>query len=115
MLSNHSSLTRLGVTISTTTYVVTVANSNDFYTVFNLTDRSITSLVNTGCFINSYNGNPDYSSKAINALHQVYVIFGLVTMRTLCSIFSDHPYFEADSDRQVRFHQDPIQHEQPQI
>lgn len=51
----------MNVTISTVPYEITVSDSTAFYTVFNVTDRSVSSLSKTGCFINNYNGNPDYS------------------------------------------------------
>ena len=80
MMSNHSSLNRLNVTISTVNYEVTVADSNAFYTVFNLTDRSLASLIGTGCFINNYNGNPDYAAGALSGSYQVYVVFAFLMM-----------------------------------
>jgi hypothetical protein len=70
----------MNVTISTVNYEVTVSNSESFYKVFNLTDRSLGSLVGTGCFVNNYNGSPNYSSAAISTSYQVYVVFALVIM-----------------------------------
>lgn len=70
----------MNVTISTVNYEVTVSNSFNFYTVFNVTDRSISSLVGTGCFINNYNSSPDYSSQAMKTSYQIYVVFGLIIM-----------------------------------
>ena len=64
MFSNASKLQKMNVTISTLNYEVTVASENDFYTVFNLTDRSLDSLVKTGCFINNYSDSVDYTSQA---------------------------------------------------
>lgn len=82
MLSHNSSLTRLNVTISTVKYEITTSSSNNFYTEFNVTDRSVSALVNTGCFINNYQGSEmDYSSKAMTTQHQVYVAFGFILMR----------------------------------
>ena len=79
-MKNHSSLTRMNVTISTVPYEITVSDSNKFYTVFNVTNRSVSSLVNTGCFINNYNGNPDYSSGSMNSTYQVFVFFSFFAM-----------------------------------
>ena len=79
-LSSHTNLARLNVTISTVNYEISTFSSTDFFKVFNVTDRSLASLVNTGCFINNYNGNPDYSSKALTTSYQIYVAFGFLIM-----------------------------------
>lgn len=70
----------MNVTISTVNYEVTVANADNFYKIFNLTDRSLNSLMGTGCFVNNYNGAPDYSSSAINLSSAIYIVFALLTM-----------------------------------
>ena len=82
MMKTHSSLALLNVTISTVNYEVTVADSTEFYKVFNVTDRSLSSLINTGCLVNTYNGNPDYTSGALASTFQIYVLSGILMMGT---------------------------------
>jgi hypothetical protein len=80
MLSKASSLYRLNVSISTVNYEVTVSDFTAFANVFNVTDRSVSALERTGCFINNYNGGPDYSSKAMQSSYQIYLAFGLIVL-----------------------------------
>jgi hypothetical protein len=81
ILSNFSTFRRMNVTISTVNYEITVSDPNTFYKDFNLTDRSLNTLVNWGCFINSYtSGTTDYTSLASSSSYQVYLILGLVAM-----------------------------------
>ena len=82
MMGNYSSLARMNVTISTVNYEVTVADSDAFFKVFNLSDRSLQSLIDTGCFINGYNNGPDYGSGALALTYQFYTIMGLLIMCT---------------------------------
>lgn len=73
----------MNVTISTVNYEITVTNSNTFYTSFNLTDRSLNSLVSMGCFINQYGSlSTDYTSIAQNSGYNYYVVFSIIIMST---------------------------------
>lgn len=83
ILGSSSAYQRMNVTISTVNYEITVSNSNTFYTSFNLTDRSLTSLVAMGCFINQYGSSPtDYTATAQANSYNYYVVFSIITMGT---------------------------------
>ena len=82
VLSNYSNLQRMNVTISTINYEITISDSNTFYKAFNVTDRSLSSLVNLGCFINNYDGNIDYSSIALSSNYKMYAAFSIIMMST---------------------------------
>ena len=72
----------MNVTISTINYEITISDSNTFYKAFNVTDRSLSSLVNLGCFINNYDGNIDYSSIALSSNYKMYAAFSIIMMST---------------------------------
>ena len=83
ILTSSSSFQRMNVTISTVNYEITVSNSNTFYTSFNLTDRSLNSLTNMGCFINQYGSSPtDYTPSAQATSYNYYVVFSIIIMGT---------------------------------
>jgi hypothetical protein len=82
ILGNYSQLQRMNVTISTVNYEITVTSPDAFYKSFNVTDRSLGSLVSMGCFINNYQGSADYTAVAQASSFQIYVIFGLISMGT---------------------------------
>ncbi len=72
----------MNVTISTVNYEITISSSNDFYKSFNLTDRTLNSLVNMGCFINDYTADGvDYSPRATTSSYIGYVVGGIILMR----------------------------------
>ncbi len=73
----------MNVTISTLNYEITITDSNTFYKAFNVTDRTLSSLVNLGCFINNHDGNIDYSSTALSSNYRMYAAFSVITMSTL--------------------------------
>jgi hypothetical protein len=80
--SSYSSLARMNVTVSTVNYEITVPSSNDFYKAFNLTDRTLNSLVNMGCFINGYTANGvDYTPRATSSAYFWYAVGGILLMR----------------------------------
>lgn len=70
----------MNVTISTINYEITVSDSTTFYKSYNTTDRSLSSLINLGCFINNYNGNIDYSTSALSTSYRVYAAFSVIMM-----------------------------------
>lgn len=70
----------MNVTISTINYEITVSNPYSFYSVFNLTDRSLNSLVSMGCFINTYTNSIDYTPKATSTSYSTYVVFSILLM-----------------------------------
>ena len=87
IFNNYSALTRMNVTISTVNYEITIASSNAFYNAFNLTDRTLSSLINMGCFINNYpTGSVDYTSRASSASYSAYAICGIILMGTFLDI-----------------------------
>lgn len=55
------------MTVGTINYTITTTSTTNFYTSFNTTNRTISSLQGLGCFIDSYNGNPVYSDKVFDS------------------------------------------------
>jgi hypothetical protein len=73
----------MNVSISTINYEITVTSSNVFYSTFNLTDRTLNSLINMGCFINNYGTTSiDYTSVATTSSYSVYAAFSIILMRS---------------------------------
>lgn len=71
----------MNVTISTVNYEITVPSSNGFYKAFNLTDRTLSSLIDMGCFINNYSaGGVDYTPRATSSSYSAYVICGIILL-----------------------------------
>jgi hypothetical protein len=81
VFGSFSALARMNVTISTVNYEITVSSANSFYSSFNLTDRSLASLVGMGCFINNYGSPPiDYTPIATSSSFYTYAVFSIVLM-----------------------------------
>jgi hypothetical protein len=83
VFNSVSSLQRMNVTISTVNYEITVSSPTAFYSSFNLTDRSLSSLVAMGCFLNNY-GSPavDFTPIATSSNYYAYAVFAIILMRT---------------------------------
>ncbi len=74
----------MNVTISTVNYEITVSDSNTFYTNFNVTDRSLNTLISMGCFINNYGSNKiDYTPTAKATSYNAFVVSSIIFMSKL--------------------------------
>lgn len=82
MLGSYNDLQRMNVTISTVNYEITVTSADSFYKQFNVTDRSLSSLVSMGCYINNYKGSVDYTAVAQASSYSIYLIFGVISLGT---------------------------------
>ena len=82
MLSSCASLSRLNITISTIKYQITTSSSQNFYLSFNQTSKTLTNLVDMGCFINDLNGNTDFYQFAYpkSPRYLAFLIGGLLLM-----------------------------------
>ena len=80
LLSSYSSFQRMNVTISTVNYEITVTSPYNFYTTFNVTDRSLSTLIKMGCFINNYGNAIDFTSASSRPGFVAYLSFGLASM-----------------------------------
>lgn len=86
----------MNVTISTINYEITVASANGFYKSFNTTSKSLADLTGMGCFINNYNGGPDYSSSVVGSSSWLaYVVCALLTLAVIL-VFKSFQLFKFD-------------------
>jgi hypothetical protein len=69
----------MNITLSTVDYEITVSSSNSFYTSFNLTSSTLSSLQQLGCFINNFNNGPDYTSIATSSKWTAYVAMSIAS------------------------------------